>query len=158
MKANELRIGNIVHHIGLGTSVIIELRNDGISVHNPLNKRQSVFEPNHNLHRLEPIPLSEKWLFKFKFLTESYIATGNFMIRGNKVVNIKSNRGNFDYNIIVSADDYDNWRFIVKTNPYLKDHKKEIDITLKPLKHVHQLQNLYFALTGKELTIKEAVI
>ncbi len=23
------------------------------------------------------------------------------------------------------------------------------------IKHVHQLQNLYFALTGKELTIKE---
>lgn len=27
----------------------------------------------------------------------------------------------------------------------------------KPMQHVHQLQNLYFTLTGEELTIKEAV-
>jgi hypothetical protein len=28
-------------------------------------------------------------------------------------------------------------------------------VTLKSIKHVHQLQNLYFALTGEELTLKQ---
>lgn len=60
----------------------------------------------------------------------------------------------FGFEKIGGWDDYEG---------YIKD---EVEIALnekypfenylqKELKHVHQLQNLYFALTGKELTIKQ---
>lgn len=139
MKIQELRIGNY-----------IRFQNEHIYGCDLIDIKLSEIDR-------DPIKLTEDWLFKFGFLTESYIATGNFMIRGEKFVSIECNRGKFNYNIIISADDYDNWRFIVETNPFVNEHKTEFDFTLKPIKYVHELQNLYFALTGEELVVSTAV-
>lgn len=71
---------------------------------------------------IEPIPLTEEWLVKFGF--EQYNNTNHYF--------------------------YTNTKFIVKINSdtgYLFG-----GIDHEPIKYVHQLQNLYFALTNEELT------
>jgi len=71
-----------------------------------------------------PIPLTEEWLLKFGF-------------------EIKQGRFGNEY-----------WG---KINLYTASNKKIVfcfDGCLKGIKYVHQLQNLYFALTGQELIIK----
>jgi hypothetical protein len=77
------------------------------------------------VEEIEPIPLTEEWLLKFGFHLDSY---KNFELN-----NININRLNFKLTIFEDDDWY--------------------DIPIKT-KYVHQLQNLYFALTGEELIIK----
>lgn len=73
-----------------------------------------------------PIPLTEDWLLKFGFDKGSDIIGDCFYIE------LKNND-----DFVIHIEDY---------NMFLFDDNLEI-------KHVHQLQNLYFALTQKELTI-----
>lgn len=74
----------------------------------------------------KPIPLTEEWLLKFGF---------------DKKPTQKIRSWYKKNNIMVSVN--------VDSLVYYKDVGIENNI-----KHVHQLQNLYFALTGEELTIK----
>lgn len=82
-----------------------------------------------------PIPLAEQWLLKFGFETAD--AEMDFMEFEKNNVSI-CNRGGLNG---------------MKDNPFYY----EIGDTFieKEIKFVHQLQNLYFALTGKELTYVE---
>lgn len=81
---------------------------------------------------LEPIPLTEEWLLKFGF---------------------EKNFNNF-YEKLINKDEDD---FIGKLTDYFFAYyiDKKDNYPLIYIKYVHQLQNLYFALTGEELTIKE---
>lgn len=74
---------------------------------------------------LKPIHLSEEWLVKFGFKKD---------ISDAYVLNFKL------FDIIHKYNDFYWWDGI------------DWNCTLE-LKYVHQMQNLYFALTGKELTI-----
>ena len=79
----------------------------------------------------KPIPITEEWLVKLGFKRKEKIV--------NEDVYIKGSLGIFpDYHIVV---------YYVDT---CKDGSHTIPITLK---YVHQLQNLYFALTGEELEL-----
>lgn len=84
----------------------------------------------------EPIPITEDWLVKFGFEKKynRYSEENYFMINGFGlcIVNLAK--------CYAPATLYDGIQFI----------RKGINII-----YVHQLQNLYFALTGKELTILE---
>jgi predicted GNAT superfamily acetyltransferase len=73
-----------------------------------------------------PIELTEEWLVKFGF--ESNNSSSNFLTYYNE---------RYDYRIEIYQDG-DVW----------------FD-ELRKIQHVHQLQNLYFALTGEELTLKQ---
>jgi len=73
---------------------------------------------------MEPIPLTEDWLLKFGFEQDGELFH-------NQIALYKNGVGGFNYNV----------------NYFEHENLEEI-------KHVHQLQNLYFALTGEELTIK----
>ena len=83
-----------------------------------------VKEP-HN--QVKPIPLTEEWLLKFGF---------------KKVEGLPG----WTYDGYDIFKDGKSWH-IFKFNQTLKVHRCK-------LLYVHQLQNLYFALTGKELTFK----
>ena len=72
-----------------------------------------------------PIPLTEEWLLKFRFEKHKDF----FFIEWNE----------FSFSI----HEYEDGKFII-TNSF-----NYVDII-----HVHQLQNLYFALTNEELTFK----
>lgn len=117
MKANELRIGNIVL-FKAKQDVVSEISNAGhilceIGGFGNLDKGY-----------IEPIPLTEEWLVKFGF-----------------------------------KQDMDGWK--LKDESYIYDegflHTDIGDayrVSIVPIKYVHQLQNLYFALTGEELIVK----
>lgn len=128
MKANELRIGNLVHCILLGTSKVLELRNDGISICSPDNNLNAYFIPNKDLHRLELIPLTEEWLLKM----------GGVKLLGDE----------WNYRLSIGA-------IYIRFRVYKTVYSDLEGIYLgQHIQYVHQLQNLYFALTGEELTIK----
>jgi len=80
----------------------------------------------YSLSDCKPIPLTEDWLLKFGFMTN-----GNYWT--NLVIDL-------DY---ITQEDYFEYEIQF---PFL-------DWVKRDLKYVHQLQNLYFALTGEELTL-----
>jgi hypothetical protein len=80
-----------------------------------------------NEWQAEPIPLTEKWLVKFGF--EQSRENDEWMVL-NRLTMLKNG-------LSVCVGHYQSWH----------------NIGAK-CKHVHQLQNLYFALTGEELKIK----
>lgn len=82
-----------------------------------------------------PIPLTEEWLLKFGFEDNSYARFYKYVDN--------------EFYITVSFKDY--------AHTQLSEHPVEVNDYSLPLdcKYVHQLQNLYFALTGEELTITE---
>lgn len=75
----------------------------------------------------KPIPLTEEWLKKFWLEKDGDV---------------------------LGVDTYYNACFIRKNNRVKFIGSYDNSKIGKPIKYVHQLQNLYFALTGKELTIK----
>ncbi len=79
---------------------------------------------------IEPIPITEDWLMEFGFLN------------GNK-------QSQCD---MWGCWYYDDFKIIVD-----KDGNFEADVYVAELflKYIHQLQNLYFSLTGDELTLKK---
>ncbi len=81
-----------------------------------------------DMEYFEPIPLTEKWLLDFGFKMERVFEARRFTLHNGFIVNIQ-NRGVINFGIFNNAMSVE-------------------------IKHVHQLQNLYFALTKKELTIK----
>jgi len=133
MKANELRIGNLIIFDNLiSGEQIIEVTPRFFS--SLAGGRD--FEDQKNNTELnnyyKPIPLTEEWLLKFGFE------------KGNKYWH-----NGLGSNIFYDLD-----------NKYLRQaYGTGVNITMfaisaMNIQYVHQLQNLYFALTGEELTVK----
>lgn len=135
MKANELRILNLILYRGLPNYVC--------SIQSPMPSKQKRFDGkfiveinppdtfNVAIDEIEPIPLTEEWLVKFGFKLQplkNNTKEWYFIARGKFSMN--NERGFWSHSPI-----------------YLED--------VLQIQYVHQLQNLYFALTGEELTIKE---
>jgi len=126
MKANELRIGNLFKTDEIVFVYSIEF--------NDKKREHRVYVDNLNrnykdalfLDEINAIPLTEEWLAKFgvKWIDE----TGYGWIDGN-------------YHF--KAKKFKNGRIDIWINSNLVNNRKT--------KYVHQLQNLYFALTGEEL-------
>jgi hypothetical protein len=112
IKANELRIGNLVYD-NLGGILKIK----AISLESGLSY-------------IKPIPLTEEWLLKFglDYTSEKDYYYLAFTIK-DLLFETASSMDGFTYNLSCG---------------------NQINI-----KHVHQLQNIYFCLCGEELTIKE---
>jgi hypothetical protein len=114
MRANELRIGNIIRFSEDGAIFTIDsIEQQGLSVQ---NEKEIAWI---NLDEFEPIPLTEDWLLKFGLE--------------------KQGLNKFWKNPLFLHFRVENCVFIV--------NEKYVYLS-----HVHQLQNLYFALTGEELT------
>ena len=107
MRANELRIGNLIQ------------KNGKIHYTNNLTIRDIFHLSIDDTDIFEPIPITEDWLLKCGFEKDEYE-----MFVFNRKVIYKKNDNTF--------------------------HFYGCDIEIK---HIHQLQNLYFALTGEELEI-----
>lgn len=125
LKVNELRIGNLVSDIHAGHTFYNEIKQI---------TKERVYYGNFHSHPsdLKPIPLTEEWLLKFGF-------TRHHTDYGNGIIYIK--------------DVPNNNEFIWGVYPFELGSGFVINKS-KSLKYVHQLQNLYFALTGEELNIK----
>ena len=85
---------------------------------------------------LNPIPLTEEILLKFGF----YFEDGFYCLRIN----------NTAFMTIILLGSYVNYE--------LSNFRQKIVFSRGEFSGVHQLQNLYFALTGEELTFKNPLI
>lgn len=132
MKASELRIGNLLQDKVSKTELkVIELTEKDIITY---VVDRSMFPLKHGWG-LEPIPLTEEWLLKFGFEEdgESFIHGNGWLIVDWPTVHYSIDIWRHNENYPTTSD----WSEIPSCIDY-----------------VHQLQNLYFALTGEELTIK----
>jgi len=122
MKANELRIGNYVQYPNLKKPIRVSF----------------IDTTETNTTRAQPIPLTEEWLLKFGFYF--VIAINNRYLK---------DYGAFYFTIMIMNDDKS---YQVSLSNHEKREGESIYVVgLGIIKHVHQLQNLYFALTGEEL-------
>ena len=78
---------------------------------------------------VKPIPLTEEWLVNHG---EGIDFEGDYMFVWRGIV----------------------WYYRMSDFSVRRDYKQKNKINWVEIKYVHQLQNLYFALTGEELTIK----
>lgn len=127
MKANELRVGNCILIDGQEFGIISEIRSNHAKViyKGEVNGNISTRFSLIEFIRLAPIPLTDEWLVRFGFEKISK----NQELIFNKV------------------------RICETVHKGLCWVDNDIDFI--QIKHVHQLQNLYFALTGEELKLTD---
>ena len=124
MDAKELRIGNWVNHPDYGEWQWEFSRSDYDA---------------YQMDAFSPIPLTEEWLVRFGF--EKVISvTFKIDLTGVRTLEL----------IIVLQ----HVRNIVALHDNYGKEQKEIIFTRTPIQYIHQLQNLFFALKGEELTFK----
>ena len=130
MKANELRIGNLIHHNNDGINEVVEIKSIGYKAEGYSGYYLTYKGGSSTLESLfgddylnTPIPLTEEWLVKFGYKYKSY-----------------------GY----GEEEWKQWSFKGYSLNGFTCNTSGVNI-----KYVHQLQNLYFALTGEELTIKQ---
>lgn len=124
VKANELRIGNYINYSGN--------HRDYDGTFNEEFARY-LFDVKDEWDMISGIPLTKDWLMKFGFKQITYQT-------GEKTLCFQA----------------DTWNVTNYANEGFKFWISECDDCpyYKEIKHVHQLQNLYFALTDNELEIK----
>jgi len=125
MEVRELRIGNLVSY----DNRVFEI--DTIAKEFPTLNTIDFGIGVVDWNNIEPIPITEEWLIKFGFIFVQFSLKKDY----KKFISIEGIRINI-YKDIPCA-------FIV------------LNRSTKQLKYIHQLQNLYFALTQKELEINE---
>lgn len=129
MKANELRIGNCILFESEGTNFIVKAIDDkGFEVYNQLESTWIEHD------QFGGIPLTEEWLFKFGFHYRN------------------EHRG---HGSILDLDHEDWKKSLALAKLQNPDYKGYCALATgrQDIVYVHQLQNLYFALTGNELKI-----
>lgn len=138
MEPSELRINNLVTvtngtRMPLSTVfkiVTIKLFQVDLVRHDQIPAQVETFFQK-NYYELTPIPLTEDWLLKFGFIVED---TSTYSPGYEKPYRVYR-KLQFTYNGIQQA-----WWYNGQV------------LYLQP-QHVHQLQNLYFALTGEDLKL-----
>ena len=136
IKANDLRIGNLVLDRGNKILTIdrfwgnkIECDIKGMPDKSESGIQVYLHQFTEDIDYLIPIPLTEEWLLKLG-LNKIAIWTFSLHLVGNlELIYYSGEKG---------------WSIGLKNYSDFSN-----------LKYVHQIQNLYFALTGKELTVKQ---
>jgi hypothetical protein len=142
MKANELRIGNLVNH-KTGQCKVVGFYGEIFRAEN-INK----IELKSNVFNLQPIPLTEEWLLKLGL----FKITKKEDLWGNDEIGVYDFKGKIRWSdFFITSNGLKDFTLYVATI----DDGMESAECLNNIIYVHQLQNLYFALTGEELTIKE---
>jgi hypothetical protein len=125
IKANELRIWNLVFE-GFDIYEVTSITRSG-------QLRLFSAKENHSsgTSKIKPIPITKEWLLKFGF--SKYDQMGdNYFFAFEK-------DDNFEFNLFLNFNK-------LKVSFYGLNWERAFKID-----SVHQLQNLYFALTGQEL-------
>lgn len=124
IRNTELRIGNYINR----NKYINHLTVTGI-----LNKEVKTNQGTLHYRMIEPIKLTKEWIekFGFYFLGGSDVEKANFYVKHWGI----------------------NGTSILRYHPYYKKYVFELGAhSIKPIDYVHQLQNLFFAVTENELT------
>jgi hypothetical protein len=105
------------------------------------HKYQVAFIKDESDEDCLPIPLTEDWLLKFGF-EKQIIKT---LLKGVNIINYRLN--NFIVYILPNSFEVE----------LIREDGEQFNLWLNFDKTIHILQNLYFALKGEELTIKQTV-
>lgn len=125
MKANELRIGNLLYY----GKDLIKVSASDFAVF-------ELYESKGQDHPYKPILITEEWLLKFGFeIDEDCDLIYNYPYKASWITVCLGD--NFHVGIVKD-----------------KSHIALMD-AFTHIQYVHQLQNLYFALTEEELTIEK---
>ncbi len=133
MKIQEIRVGNWYNSVKFGCPVQCEL----FELHELYVRSNGAYGDPPIEEVFEPIPLTEEWLLKYGFEKDS-IHDDYFKPCGEYEIKIVINA------FSGSLTNDPSWFISIQTgygNQPVTIYKK----------YVHQLQNLYFALTGEEL-------
>lgn len=134
IDVKELRIGNYVKFLEESKFNILQVDlNDICNIESDI---EGVFEP---------IKLTKEWLIKFGF---KEILNPDTYWNAERIYIYREYALFYDETKIYNLDSGDIYYDI--SYQYRNGHG-----IIKNIDYVHQLQNLYFALTGKELTIKK---
>lgn len=128
VQPSEVRVGNLLEAHLTGEYVTVDWL---VIKHLEGGNIQNGFDPKVG-PVYKPIPLNEWWLDKLGFNKGTANAGTMICFKKSKYT--------------IAEWDIGEWRMWIAT----------VDI-YKKIKHVHELQNLYFALTGSELELKQLV-
>lgn len=136
MKPEELRIGNYVFPLDQGGEKL-DIAHKVTLISRTYVGVTFTTEVNRAYNEIEPIPLTEEWIEKFGFKFQEDESPYGMMLYTNE-----------------------DWSFCILeefgTYSYAESQGEDYEyFDVMCLRTVHQLQNLYFALTGEELTINE---
>jgi hypothetical protein len=127
MKPTELRIGNYVWDDYSGEMIVRLISLDYVDC------SKTIDLPSGRFFEIHPIPLTEDWLKKFGFEKTNALPECLSKIS-------------------------DHYEWVNKIEYEIRQNKSDLKFIEcylgKEIKYVHSLQNLYFALTGKELILK----
>jgi hypothetical protein len=126
VKASELRHGNLVYQDG-AIEKVVGIVDNKITI-------QGTIRYTAKEEAYEPIPLTPELLEKCGFENLTLKLTGD--------TNLEINPDGDEYDVFIRQQDENN---------YLQ--QDFVFLTKASFKYLHQLQNLYFALTGSELEI-----
>jgi len=153
MKASELRIGNWVRQSV--TFEEIQITHKILGDEEMFNMQLMSTPPQYII---QPIPLTEEWLdlkFGFELNEDGYYQKKS---EGGDLVFYEVDDGcvSVPHLTFESVDNPE-----VDENGYICVAKPKLDYCMingnGGYNHVHQLQNIYHALTGEELTLKESL-
>lgn len=129
MNANELRIRNIVFDTEQGKpDTITAIEEVRVSL-------QNAKLPYTPIEKIKPVALTDERLERFGF-------SKRYKHNGHDLFSIGFGAHYFEVKPV--GDAFNHWYF----------YDSEGDVVTSNLIYVHQLQNLYFVLTGEELKIK----
>lgn len=124
MKAQELRIGNLVWDDYSGEMIVFGVITGGVNPRVELRKSEKLPAGSYDVDKIQGIPLTEDWLKRFGWAE-------------NK---------KFEF--------FGEFGLVPQGQLYCMARSDAYSVTLFiAIEYVHQLQNLYFALTGEELTL-----
>lgn len=127
MNANELRLGNLMNYYG--NDVMVMAISKGSADFGYFTDSIG-FTRHYDVDFPKPIPLTEEWLVKFGLV--------------QTIIGFEFSNEYFPFSIEINSLGLAE----LQMEFYGGGQYKKI------IKHVHQLQNLYFALTGNELHAK----
>jgi len=123
INSAELRISNFVWDDYSGWMIVTELRKESLYMRHPAHSVDGCF----NYDKIEPIPLTPEILVeKCGFVWEVYYQ-------------------GYHFDKYIIREDNDGFRILSSVNRTYQIRGN--------IKYLHQLQNLYFALTGQELEV-----
>jgi len=136
MKSTELRIGNYISLVDGRDVIVTGITNNKVldGIFTLIHHNEGSHIPEHTL----AIPLTEEWLVKFGARVWGHESSRMASIEITEHMSFEINLVNGDFHIV-----YDD--LVVEG-----DHA----CIAVNIKSIHKMQNLYFDLTGKELTIK----
>ena len=134
MRTEELRIGNLVYSGFRVVDVVDSIERSVFVVNYIVNFSDG---ENCEVEEINPIPITTKWLERLQFRKDD---------NGNYWVDLVT----FYFEIIPGKDGF----YPVIGQGAEISAETEQRVTLNCIKYIHELQNLYFALTGEELKIK----